>query len=86
MNSLYLHFILFPDMKIYFWIYTDVKIGFEREVYTVQEGTNLESQVFITKADGFSTEEDIDIRITAIPQTAQLGKPQYLGFMQNRFA
>ena len=53
-------------------------------MYTVEEGTNLESQVFITKADGFSTEEDIDIRVTAIPQTAQLGKPQYLGFMQNR--
>ena len=55
-------------------------------MYTVEEGTDLESQVFITKADGFSTEEDIDIRITAIPQTAQLGKLHYLGSMQNSFA
>ena len=52
---------------------SDVEIGFEREAYTVDEGTDLESQVFIIKSDGFSTEEDIDIHITAISQTAELG-------------
>ena len=56
------------------FICKDIKIGFERAVYTVEEGSSLESQVFITKFDGYSTEEDIDIRITAIPQTAELGK------------
>ena len=57
-------------------LFTDIQIGFENTAYTVEEGASLESQVFITKFDGFSTEEDIDIRISAIPQSAQLGKPR----------
>ena len=57
-------------------LFPDIQIGFENTVYTVEEGASLESQVFITKFDGFSTEEDIDIQISAIPQNAQLGKPR----------
>ena len=55
-------------------LFPDIKIGFERTAYTVEEGSDLESEVFITKFDGFSTEEDIDILITAIARSAKLGK------------
>ena len=51
----------------------DIQVGFESSEYTVDEGSDLESQVFITKFDGVSTEEDIDIQITVIPQTTQIG-------------
>ena len=76
MFNLVMHCVVHGFSVVSVCVCVDIQVGFESSEYTVDEGSDLESQVFITKFDGVSTEEDIDIQITVIPQTTQIGTKQ----------